>query len=70
MTRLTCREVEIIQYTARGCTAKEIARLTGLEHRTIQAYVSNIRKKLSAKNVAHAIYLASKENFFEESFSG
>lgn len=57
MDKLNCREIEIIYHTAAGLTAKEIARKTGLEHRTVEFYMKNLRKKLGAKNVAHAIYL-------------
>ncbi len=60
MRKLSSREVEIIKHTACGLTAKEIAKMTGLEHRTIEAYMTNIRKKLGAKNTAHAIYIALK----------
>ena len=62
MKMLSGREVQIIRYTARGCTAKEIAKITGLKYRTIEIYVGNIRKKLQAKNVAHAVYIASQKN--------
>lgn len=58
MNKLSFREIEIMQHTSKGSTAKEIARLVGLEHRTIQAYIVNIRRKLGAKNIAHAVYLA------------
>jgi DNA-binding NarL/FixJ family response regulator len=64
MTPLTSRELEIIRYSAEGCTAKEIARLTGLEHRTIESYVMNIRKKLSARNTTHAVFLAMRQYVF------
>lgn len=62
MCKLTNREVEVITYSAHGCTAKDIARLTGLEYRTVEAYMSNIRKKLHAKNIAHAVFIACHEN--------
>lgn len=62
MKKLSCREIELIQYTARGLTAKEIAKLTGLEPRTIEAYMSNVRKKLQAKNIAHAVFIAHNTN--------
>ncbi|MEO8401961.1 MAG: helix-turn-helix transcriptional regulator [Gammaproteobacteria bacterium] len=62
MNKLSCREVQIIRYSAVGCSAKEIARLLGLEHRTVEAYVVNIRKKLSAKNIAHAVCIAIQQN--------
>jgi DNA-binding NarL/FixJ family response regulator len=58
MNKLSYREIEIMNHIACGFTAKEIARKTGLEHRTVEIYMSNIRKKLSAKNVAHAVYIA------------
>lgn len=62
MTKLSCREVQIIRYSAAGCTAKEIARLLGLEHRTVELYVGKIRKKLAAKNIAHAVCIAIQQN--------
>lgn len=68
MKRLSNREIEIMKYKAKGFTAKEIARLIGLEHRTIEIYVSNIRKKLEAKNIAHAIYIAIQKNMLNDFF--
>lgn len=62
MKSLSDRETQIIHYKAQGFTAKEIARLIGLEHRTIEIYIGNIIKKLDAKNIAHAIYIASQKN--------
>jgi DNA-binding NarL/FixJ family response regulator len=64
MAKLSGREIEIIKHTACGSTAKEIAKMTGLEHRTVEAYMANIRKKLGAKNVAHAIYIACRISLF------
>jgi DNA-binding CsgD family transcriptional regulator len=66
MKMLSGREVQIISHTARGYTAKEIAKLFGLEHRTIEIYVGNIRKKLHAKNIAHAVFIASEKNILTE----
>ncbi len=60
MKKLSCREVEIINHIASGFTAKEIGKKIGLEHRTIETYLTNIKKKLGAKNSAHAIYLVCK----------
>lgn len=60
MQKLTRREIEIITYTAKGHTSKEIAKLIGLQFRTVQAYLANIRKKLRAKNIANAVYLFCK----------
>ena len=58
MTDLNSRELDIISHSAKGLTAKQIARLTGLEHRTVESYVANIKKKLNAKNITHAVYIA------------
>lgn len=66
MKILSGREIEIIKHTACGYTAKEIARMIGLEHRTIEIYVGNIRRKLVARNIAHAIYIASREHLLDE----
>jgi DNA-binding NarL/FixJ family response regulator len=58
MNKLNYREIEIINHIAIGFTAKQIAKKIGLEYRTVEAYTSTLRKKLGAKNVAHAVYLA------------
>jgi DNA-binding CsgD family transcriptional regulator len=58
--------MQILKYSANGCTAKEIARFLGLEHRTIEIYVGNIRKKLEAKNIAHAVFIASRSNILSD----
>lgn len=57
MSKLNKREIEVIKYTAKGYTSKQIAKLIGLQYRTVQAYISNIKKKINAKNVAHAVYI-------------
>jgi len=57
MDKLTDKEIEILKHAADGLTAKEIAQYVGLERRTIEIYMQNLRKKLGAKNAAHAIYL-------------
>jgi LuxR family transcriptional regulator of spore coat protein len=64
MLALSQRETQIINYMAHGCTAKEISKQIGLTYRTIEIYICNIRKKLHAKNIAHAIYIAAQENLF------
>lgn len=64
--KLNHREIELMTYIANGKTAKEIARLTGLEHRTVETYMISIRKKLAAKNIAHAVYIACHQNIFTD----
>jgi LuxR family transcriptional regulator, transcriptional regulator of spore coat protein len=64
MLILSQREEQIINYMAHGSTAKEIAKQIGLTYRTIEYYISNIRKKLHAKNITHAVYIATQKNLF------
>jgi LuxR family transcriptional regulator len=66
MKALSGRELEIIRHTAQGHTAKEIARMTGLDPRTIESYAVSIRRKLLAKNITHAVYLASRQHMLDE----
>ena len=66
MKILNNRELQIITFKAQGLTAKEIARLIGLEHRTIEIYISRLIKKLEAKNIANAIYIATQKNIIRE----
>jgi DNA-binding NarL/FixJ family response regulator len=66
MNTLSVREVQIIKYTAKGFTAKEIAKTLGLAYRTVEVYASNIRKKLAARNIAHAVCIAIQNNIITE----
>ena len=58
MKTLNDREIELLGYIAMGYTAKEIAKHFGLEYRTVENYLARIRKKLCAKNMAHATCIA------------
>lgn len=62
MRKLTNREIQIVRYSAFGSTAKEIAKITGLEFRTVENYMTKIRKKLGAKNIAHVVYIACQNS--------
>lgn len=66
MTMLSDREIQIIKFKAQGFTAKEISRMIGLEYRTIEVYVSSITKKLDAKNMVNAIYIAMQKNILKD----
>lgn len=69
MDLLSNREIQIIRYKAHGFTAKEIAKRIGLEHRTIEIYVENIKRKLEAKNISHAIYIAIQKKILSDFFT-
>jgi len=58
---LSQRESEVLQYVAKGYTAKSIAQILSLNARTIEAHVIKIKKKLNARNVSHAIYIACRD---------
>ena len=57
---LSLQEIKIIKHSANGSTAKEIARLMDCEPRTIESYLERIKRKLKARNVAHAVYIAAQ----------
>lgn len=50
--QLSKRETEITQYIVNGLTCKEIAKLLGLSHRTIEVHKANLMKKLGVRNKA------------------
>ena len=45
----TKREMDCVPYLLAGNSFKEIGTLLGLSHRTIEAYVKNMRMKIGAK---------------------
>ena len=69
MKMLNGRELEIIRHTACGFTAKEIAKMIGLEPRTVQGYVESIRRKLVARNTSHAVFIASQKHLLDDKMS-
>lgn len=50
--QLSKRETEIAQYIVNGLTCKEIAKLLGLSHRTVEVHKANLMKKLAVRNKA------------------
>ncbi|MBK1697997.1 LuxR C-terminal-related transcriptional regulator [Rhodovibrio salinarum] len=48
---LTPRERDVFAYTARGLSAKEIARNLGLSHRTVEQHRNNILQKFQLRSV-------------------
>ncbi|MGQ3892234.1 response regulator transcription factor [Legionella sp. CNM-4043-24] len=67
---LSRREKECLYYTMRGKTAREIARLLGLSHRTIEKNIESLKTKLNMHNRSELIDYAWKElrsiNLFSE----
>ena len=66
MTPFNPQEIEIMKQTASGHTAKEVAKHIGLEYRTVESYLATIKKKLGAKNVVHAVYIACTNHLMKK----
>ncbi len=54
-------EIDTLNWTARGKTAEEIAIILNLSTNTITTYRQRAIKKLNAKNISHAIYIAAQK---------
>lgn len=57
-TKLTERERQVLHYIAQGHNQKEIAETLSYSVRTIKFDCQNIIRKMKAKNMKHAVYLA------------
>ncbi|ESY65554.1 LuxR family transcriptional regulator [Mesorhizobium opportunistum] len=54
-TPLTARERELLEWSAQGKSTDDIACILGVTRNTVESHQRNIRAKLDAINVAHAI---------------
>ncbi|HEY1296888.1 MAG TPA: LuxR C-terminal-related transcriptional regulator [Chloroflexota bacterium] len=52
LSKLTDRELEVVNLIGRGLTTAMIARQLGVSIKTIETYRSNIRTKLNLRNAA------------------
>lgn len=52
------REQEVLAYISRGFKTKEIAERLFISHFTVKDHSKNVKKKLSAKNIANMVFLA------------
>ncbi|MEO5561193.1 MAG: response regulator [Dokdonella sp.] len=55
MTSLTARENEVLQLVVAGKTSKEIARILGSSHRTVEIHRGHLMKKMAASTVADLV---------------
>jgi DNA-binding CsgD family transcriptional regulator len=60
-TYLSKRELECLQLTLKGYTAKRIGRELGISHRTVEEYLVNIRVKTGASSKAELIEMTIDE---------
>ncbi len=58
--KLSPREAQVITLLADGQTWKSAAAQLGISIRTVQAYVSNIRRKLNVPNTPAAVLFLSR----------
>lgn len=59
---LTPRERELLQWSAEGKSADDISCILGVTTNTVESHHRNIREKLNAINVAHAIVKALRRH--------
>jgi DNA-binding CsgD family transcriptional regulator len=52
---LTRREIQILEFVARGFSAKETAQEIGIAPRTVEGHIDTIKLKLRARNRAHMV---------------
>jgi DNA-binding CsgD family transcriptional regulator len=53
--RLSPRELEVLQWTAKGKTYTEISMIIGVSFGSVKTYLDSVRHKINAVNVAHAV---------------
>lgn len=62
---LTPREQEILEFVARGLSAKEIAGEIGIAPRTVEGHIDSVRLKVRARNKAHMVTQAVLAGFLQ-----
>ena len=64
--RLTCREVEVLQLLARGCTYSQVSDRLGISVHTVESHVKNVYRKLEVHSARAAVWRAVELRFFGE----
>lgn len=60
ITRLSCREIEVLKWTAEGKIASDIGTILSLSTRTVNFHISSSIRKLGASNKTSAVVMAAK----------
>lgn len=63
--RLSAREIEIVQLTAKGLVAKQIAEALNLSTHTVYTHRKNILQKLNVKNSSELVLFAVNKGWVE-----
>ncbi len=62
---LTNREIEIINYLARGYSAKELGSLLGIEVNSVESHKERIKEKLEVKSVVQIVVTAFRKGIIQ-----
>ena len=62
-TQLTPRELEILQFLAKGLSNRDIAAIVGREESTVKVHVKNIMAKLDVDDRTKAVVVAIQRGF-------
>lgn len=63
--RLTCREAEVLQLLARGCTYIQVGDRLGMSVHTVESHVKNLYRKLNVHSARAAVWRATELRLFE-----
>lgn len=62
---LSHRQIEIIEWAAKGKTVPEIRDILGLSKFTVQVYIRNARYATGAATIASLVYMAVKNDWIK-----
>lgn len=66
-TRLTSREMEVLQLLARGCTYIQVGDRLRVSVHTVESHIKNIYRKLNAHSARAAVWRAMELRLLVES---
>jgi DNA-binding NarL/FixJ family response regulator len=64
--RLTCREAEVLQLLARGCTYIQVGDRLRMSVHTVESHVKNVYRKLNVHSARAAVWRATELGLFGE----
>jgi ATP/maltotriose-dependent transcriptional regulator MalT len=63
-TQLTCREVEVLQLLARGCSYSQVGDRLGISLHTVTSHIKNVYRKLKVHSARAAVWRATELRLF------
>jgi DNA-binding CsgD family transcriptional regulator len=60
---LTPRQYEVLELLANGHTQQQVAAHLGISHETVRTHTKDIRRRLDARNMAHASLLFGEDRY-------